>query len=866
MISNRYTHLLTVLLTLLFVSTRGPAQPIYLERDGLVVIEMENAPVRNGWEVANDIAGATGDGYIIWKQGQFLNQTGMGPLHYRVRIGTPGTYRFEWHVAVGKGNDGTEHNDSWLRIDGDNFYATKGDSQVKPKPECNNNPDYDCPEGSTTNGFFKIYGGGVNEFRWQARTFDRNAHQIYVDFDEPGTYDLFVNARSSFHAIDRMVLYHSSVSSQDARKLSNPESMIDGSEMESEVEVSGELRRWHRITLTFDGPQSSETATPNPFSDYALEVDFTKDDKTYTVPGFFAADGNAAETGATEGNKWRVHFAPDEEGTWSYRVRFVAGTDAALGADGEPIGPWDGYVDSLEVRPTNKGGRDHRGKGRLLYVGEHYLRYAGTGEYFVKAGADAPENTLAYEDFDAVPNAGNRRKDWAPHAQDYDAIEAEDYTWQDGKGSELLGAVNYLAGKGVNAFSFLTFNVEGDDGNVMPHLLRVAANDYKGNNRSWDDEVHHDRFDVSRMAQWERIFSYADLKGMFLHFKTQETENDQLMDGGNVGRERKLYYRELIARYAHHLALNWNMGEENTQTVRQRKDMAAYFADVDPYQHLRVIHTYPGQKNDVYGPLLGDASAYTGASLQTSNNNQNQNFPDTRQWVRLSQEADKKWVICVDEPGSANIGVDSDPRDRKKTRHRVVWATFMGGGAGTEFYYGYQSGCGDLNCQDHRSRDEKYTDAALALKFFQEHFQPYLPDVVNQNGITADQDDYVLASPAEAYAIYRPDGGSTEINLPDGNWEVRWYNPRNGTLTEMAEPVGSTLQAPDGSDWTALITFAGNTTSSGEQSIELETPIVYPNPVDSELNIERLSATAGRILLYSSDGRLAVEAAINGKR
>ena len=48
-----------------------------------------------------------------------------------------------------------------------------------------------------------------------------------------------------------------------------------------------------------------------------------------------------------------------------------------------------------------------------------------------------------------------------------------------------------------------------------------------------------------------------------MHFKTQETENEQLLDGGNVGVERKVYYRELIARFGHHLALNWNMGEEN---------------------------------------------------------------------------------------------------------------------------------------------------------------------------------------------------------------------------------------------------------------------------------------------------------------
>ena len=98
----------------------------------------------------------------------------------------------------------------------------------------------------------------------------------------------------------------------------------------------------------------------------------------------------------------------------------------------------------------------------------------------------------------------------------------------------------------------------------------MAAYEAVADNARWAhaNGVHHDRFDVSKMAQWERVFEYGDQMGMYLHFKTQETENDQRMDGGALGRERKLYYRELIARFGHHLALNWNLGEENTNTDR----------------------------------------------------------------------------------------------------------------------------------------------------------------------------------------------------------------------------------------------------------------------------------------------------------
>ena len=82
---------------------------------------------------------------------------------------------------------------------------------------------------------------------------------------------------------------------------------------------------------------------------------------------------------------------------------------------------------------------------------------------------------FAYDDFDATPNVAGRRKSWTPHLKDYDS-EADDLLWgpQRDQGKALLGAVNYLSGKGMNVFSFLTFNVAGDDENVTLATLALA--------------------------------------------------------------------------------------------------------------------------------------------------------------------------------------------------------------------------------------------------------------------------------------------------------------------------------------------------------------------------------------------------------
>ena len=563
--------------------------------------------------------------------------------------------------------------------------------------------------------------------------------------------------------------------------------------MVGQVNIEGELRKWHKISLIFDGPEASETANPNPFTDYNLEVTFKQGGTTYKVPGYFAADGNAANTSAKSGNKWIAHFAPDKTGTWEYIVSFKKGEDVAIEGGGTSAGFMDGATGSFEVAASDKTGRDFRGKGRLLVVGKHYPQFADSKEWFVKGGADAPENMLSYDDFDDTPQ-GNHNKNWAPHAKDYNQADAGAYTWKNGKGKNMLGAVAYLSSKGANAFSFLTFSLDGDDKTVFPHV--------QNGGKKWN-EVYHDRFDVSKMAQWEKVFEYADKKGMFLHVKTQETENDQKMDGGGVGRERKIYYRELIARFGHHLALNWNLGEENTQTDKERSEMAQFFKANDPYQHLVTIHTYPGDKEEVYAPMLGNKSELTGTSLQSGKGSVHK---DVVEWVERSRDAGKKWIVANDEQGNANEGVDVDPNDRKLIREDVLWGTLMGGGVGVEYYYGYQTGCSDLSCQDHRTRDEKYTDVAHALKFFQLHFQKYLPDVISEDDATDSNSDYVLRTEDKsAYAVYLPDGGSTNLTLPNGNWTVSWYNPRNGNMGNAMALNGNKLQAPGNDDWVALV-------------------------------------------------------------
>ena len=571
------------------------------------------------------------------------------------------------------------------------------------------------------------------------------------------------------------------------------------------VAFSGELKKWHNITMTFEGPQSSEDAEPNPFLDYRLNVTFSKGDKRQIMAGYYAADGAAGQTSATSGNKWRVHFVPDEEGKWSYSASFRKGKDIALSngaSTGSPVGP-DAESGSFEVGPSDKTGRDHRGKGLLRCVGKRYLQFAETGEWFLKGGADSPENFLAYAEFDGTYDTAKLEREgeaagdtfvhrYEPHVRDF---KPGDPSWKDGKGKGIIGSLNYLASKGMNSVYFIPYNIDGGDGkDVWP----------------WTNPKERLRFDCSKLDQSEIVFSHIDKLGVMMHIITQETENDQGLDGGDLGPQRMLYYRELIARFGHHLALVWNLGEENTNTTAQQKAFCRYIKELDPYDHPIVCHTFPGKYDEVYTPLLS-YEYFDGPSLQT-----NDTHAQTVKWIDASAKSGRQWFVCLDEIGPADTGVKPDKDDywHDEVRHKHLWGHLMAGGTGVEWYFGYKFAHNDLNCEDWRSRDHLWDLTRYALEFFQEHL-PFT-EMDHHDELTSTHDDYCFAKPGQIYAIYLPGGGTTNLDLGGDakSFAVQWFNPRTGgalqpgSVRSVAGPgsvgIGQPPEDAD-KDWVALV-------------------------------------------------------------
>ncbi|MEM8487453.1 MAG: DUF5060 domain-containing protein [Bacteroidota bacterium] len=579
------------------------------------------------------------------------------------------------------------------------------------------------------------------------------------------------------------------------------------------------FQQWHTVTLPFSGAQTAEDAADNPFLNYRLSVDYIHEETQYTIRGFYAADGNAAETGADAGNVWQVRFTPDRVGSWRYVARLHQGDNIALSdnlTEGTAV-DLPGAEGSFVVVPSDKDGVDFRNHGRLE-AHEGFFRFRHSGEYWLKGGADSPENLLAYEDFDGTyrlsasadegeASTTDQIHAYAPHLEDW---KSGDPTWQGEKGKSLIGAVNYLASTGMNAVYFIVMNIEGDGKDVWPY-------------RTPDDFT---RFDVSKLAQWEVVFQHMQAKGILLHVVLQETENELMLDGGDTGPMRQLYLRELIARFGHHLALKWNIGEENgpaswtpnAQNDRQRRDMASFIKQADPYNHPVLLHTHSHdpERSNILSQILGFEDL-DGLSLQVDKREGAATVVET--WRENARNAGHEWLVSMDEIGMWHTGAlpDSLDPDHDSLRQYVLWGTLLSGAAGVEWYFGANNLHNDLTSEDWRRRARLWELTDYALTFFNANL-PYW-EMQPMHNIVSATDAYCLGKRGEVYAIYLADAAEHTIDLraAEGGFSLQWYNPltggelREGTVTTIqggamrslgSPPPGS---YPSNQDWVILV-------------------------------------------------------------
>lgn len=555
--------------------------------------------------------------------------------------------------------------------------------------------------------------------------------------------------------------------------------------------LSGDLQQWHTVTLGFTGAPASEVGStlpgpygpPNTFADYRLDVTFTHPDSDtiYIVPGYYGGNGDIANSRGSNGNVWFCHFVPDRTGVWNWTASYKHGTNVVQNGGGDSADFFDTDAGSFIVSPSDKVGRDFRGKGRLSITNGRW-QFAN-GEYMIKIGPNSPSNLLAYEDFDNTPNNQNYLKKYAAHSLDYND---GDVTWAAGKGRNLLGAINYLSEVGVNVLTITTLNLDnGDDENIFPFVNPVPIS----------TEQNLMQYDISKLAQWQIIFSHAEKMGVALQFKLMDS-NDMLLDNGKLHETMKLYFREMVARYGHFLSIVWDLGTDlSVSNIQTRSD---YLKSIDPYQNPVAVSTH-GTTYQNQLSYIGSLDSVTLLSESPGGIN-----------PQLSSYASSGLVLSSIEVGTG-VEADAEDPDYDTVRQYTLWSALMGGSSTVQFHFtGVMEP--DLEVEDFRSRAHLWEQTAHAMTFF--HQIPF-HELVPSNGLVS-VGSYCLSDSTQTLLVVymKKTANRPVVDLSGQNghvYTVQWYSPmKGGQLVDgglMDSGMTQSVGAPpsSGEDWVILI-------------------------------------------------------------
>lgn len=380
--------------------------------------------------------------------------------------------------------------------------------------------------------------------------------------------------------------------------------------------LNGEAVQYAKLTLGFAGPLASEAGMtiphtsesqafrrPSTFMDYRLDVLFVHEETEtqYLVPGYYAGRGSASSQNRA-GNVWLCHFRPLLPGTYTWRSEFVEGTGVAASPNGggNPAGHFHSVQGSFEVAAAPEDAR-----GMLAYVGQHQLQYLNNGEYFVARPATGLPNLLASSEFDGTETGSDLK-------QYRSLYRGEPFTWNDGRGKAVLGAVNHaVQQQQANTLSVKLFD---EDSGVTPFRIDNNYVDY----------------DLSKLAQWEALFDYCDRRGLALNLQL-----GAIVDTLDAN-ESALYLREMVARFGHHLAVVWDLEAAAVDTPDALIATSQRLKKIDPYRSPVMAHA----PDDDLEPLLG-AKTIDGVHLASPS-------PDT-DWETQSDDAGHAWVVRVVE-------------------------------------------------------------------------------------------------------------------------------------------------------------------------------------------------------------------------
>ncbi|HBX67559.1 MAG: hypothetical protein CL670_06170 [Balneola sp.] len=160
--------------TSLFQSGSNCDDGVLVEKEGIVIVEAESTTLSEGWELQDEVAGFSGEGYLTWMLPTNVEAQNQGLLSYSFKISEPGKYTVKirnYHDC----EDFTECNDIFLKMN----------------------------DGS----WEKNFNHTLSEWDWNSR---QDIDHVFSDatYDlEAGTHTLHLSGRSQHFSIDKIAIF-----------------------------------------------------------------------------------------------------------------------------------------------------------------------------------------------------------------------------------------------------------------------------------------------------------------------------------------------------------------------------------------------------------------------------------------------------------------------------------------------------------------------------------------------------------------------------------------------------------------------------------------------------------------------------------
>jgi hypothetical protein len=537
-----------------------------------------------------------------------------------------------------------------------------------------------------------------------------------------------------------------------------------------------EVPRWQMYEFSLKG----RTDAANPYRDAAVVGEFVSPSRrTNVIDGFYDGD-----------DTWRLRFAPNEEGEWSYLLR----------GEGVEI------LERGKLRCTKA-----RGHGFVGIQGENPYAFAhADGTPFL------PMGDTCYGLFDDSPITPALRREYirtrrsqrfnfvrmtVGHSDARAATNAAYWAWGGTAKQPDLDRFNPVF---FRAFDELVQELRGHGMNVELILLNFYRRPFT-DTRIWT---------AARERRWLRyvLARYGAFDNIFLWTIANEYETHP--DG---------HYRLDVP------------GD-----VDWAKATARFIKANDPYRHLVTVHPVVSASargaspRDTIeepwriGEFFGAEEAIDVLSQQTGQSGEGTIWDQELQcWTGdsptlvSSVRADRRFKKPVLNTENGYEFLRGNPTGKRQVHHtdkvrRTSWRIVCAGGY---FAAGFNGTIGHSDAWNRLDAPNRYTfvvrdeGAGAQLGALHEFFSG-LPFWRMQPFTDVTGDVVALAEPGKVYVVYFPHGGLAELDLKkvQSPLVVRWYNPRNGRFVGEKRTTTGTparFDAPDKNDWVLLLEVKG---------------------------------------------------------